>query len=70
VEEAPDLSGVAENAKLGKRRGNILVCCPFSRSILKLCRAGLIAKPYTFKREDGQRELGRHLTAASDGQPC
>jgi hypothetical protein len=38
----------------------------FPQSILKLCRAGLEAKPYTFKREDGLRELGSRLTPASD----
>ena len=41
----------------------------FPQSILKLCRAGLDAKPYTFKREDGLRELGSRLTPASDGKP-
>lgn len=41
----------------------------FPQSILKLCRAGLDAKPYTFKRDDGLRELGSRLTPASDGQP-
>lgn len=41
----------------------------FPQSIMKLCRAGLDAKPYTFKREDGLRELGSRLTLASDGKP-
>ena len=41
----------------------------FPQSILKLCRAGLNAKPYTFKREDGLRELGSRFSVASDGQP-
>ncbi len=42
---------------------------PVFPSRLKLCRAGLDAKPYTFKREDGLRELGSRLTLGSDGKP-
>ena len=41
----------------------------FPQSILKLCLADLDAKPYTFKREDGLRELGSRLTPVSDGCP-
>lgn len=41
----------------------------FPQSILKLCRLGLDAKPYTFKREDSLGELGSRLTPAVDGQP-
>ena len=41
----------------------------FPQSILKLCRAGLNAKPYSFKREDGLRELGSRFSVSGDGQP-
>jgi|LSQX01.2.fsa_nt_gb hypothetical protein len=41
----------------------------FPQSILKLCRAGLDAKPYSFRREDGLRELGSRLALAGDGRP-
>jgi hypothetical protein len=51
------------------REGTFWCDARFPQSILKLCRAGLDAKPYTFKREDGLRELGSRLTPASDGKP-
>jgi hypothetical protein len=63
---------LAEAAKdLQKEWGEGTFWCDarFPQSILKLCRAGLNAKPYTFKREDGLRELGSRLTPASDGKP-
>jgi hypothetical protein len=41
----------------------------FPQSIMKLCVAGINAKPYSFKREDGLRELGSRLSVSSDGQP-
>lgn len=39
------------------------------QAIRKLCLAGLNSKAYSFKREDGLRELGSRFTLASDGQP-
>jgi len=53
----------------GTGEGTFWCDARFPQSILKLCRAGLDAKSYTFKREDGLRELGSRLTPASDGQP-
>ena len=50
-------------------RGVFYCDARFPQSILKLCRAGINAKAYTFKREDGLRELGSRFSLASDGQP-
>jgi len=38
-------------------------------SIAKMRKAGLLAQPYTFKREDGIRELGARFAKAGDGRP-
>ncbi len=50
-------------------KGTFYCDARFPQSIEKLRRAGLDAEPYTFKREDGLRELGSRFSLASDGQP-
>ncbi len=50
-------------------KGTFYCDARFPQSIEKLRRAGLDAEPYSFKREDGLRELGSRFSLASDGQP-
>ncbi len=63
---------LAESAlEMQKEWGRGVFYCDarFPQSIEKLRRAGLSAQAYTFKREDGLRELGSRLLVAGDGQP-
>ena len=64
-----ELAAAAKEMQDEWGRGVFYCDARFPQSILKLCRAGLNAKPYTFKREDGLRELGSRFFVASDGQP-
>ncbi len=64
-----ELAAAAKEMQDEWGRGVFYCDARFPQSILKLCRAGLNAKPYTFKREDGLRELGSRFSLASDGQP-
>lgn len=50
-------------------KGDFFCDSRFPQSIDKLRRAGLSAKPYSFRREDGLRELGSRFIMAGDGQP-
>jgi hypothetical protein len=50
-------------------KGTFYCDARFPQSIEKLRHAGLDAVPYTYKREDGLRELGSRFSIASDGQP-
>jgi hypothetical protein len=49
-------------------RGEFFCDARYPQAISKLCRAGVNAKPYTFKREDGSRELGSRFVPGHDGQ--
>jgi hypothetical protein len=50
-------------------RGEFFCDGRFPQSISKLCQLGINAKPYTFRREDGLRELGSRFVESGDGQP-
>ncbi len=53
-----ELADAAKDMQTEWGKGVFYCDARFPQSILKLCRAGLNAKPYTYKREDGLRELG------------
>ncbi len=50
-------------------RGEFFCDGRFPQAISKLCQVGINAKRYTFRREDGIRELGSRFAPSGDGQP-
>ncbi len=64
-----ELAEAAKDMQAEWGKGVFYCDARFPQSILKLCRAGLNAKAYTYQREDGLRELGSRLSLASDGGP-
>ena len=50
-------------------KGTFYCDARYPQSIIKLRRAGLNAVAYTYKREDGLRELGSRLATATDSKP-
>jgi hypothetical protein len=64
-----ELAEAAKDMQNQWGRGVFYCDARFPQSIVKLCRAGLNARAYTFKREDGLRELGSRFSVAGDGLP-